>query len=126
MDETTHIRAARQALRLRDRCASDVDGHKAAGVRHPCVAIVRGLLERDDLTPGQVERLEQAAVILGRYGVGCARCTAAILEMPLSIQDRYRATYGPIPPACSACRDTGIIYNRRGPGLVCLACKETT
>lgn len=110
MDEATHGRLVSQALRIRESC-------KGGG--EACVSIVARLLVHDPpLSHRQRETLIGAAVLMGRYGLGCGGCSTAISEMPIEVRDAYRSKYGPPPPKCRACRDTRITR-----GLVCLVCK---
>ena len=114
MDEATHERLVSQALRIRESCKGDDEA---------CVSIVARLLVHDPpLSHRQRETLIGAAVLMGRYGIGCGECSTAIKNMPREVQDAYRQKYGPPPPSCGNCRDTAI----GSDGLRCLACDHLT
>ena len=112
MDEATHERLVAQALRIRESCK---------GGEEACVSIVARLLAGEPpLTHRQRETLIGAAVLMGRYGLGCKRCTDAISGMPDAVKNAYRAKYGeePGPLPCDYCRGTHVGQD----GLACLAC----
>mgnify|MGYP003665372867 CR=1 FL=1 len=111
MQNATHDRAIKQALRIRRHCRSGAEG---------CSAVVARLLDHDPpLSDRQRETLIGAAVALGRYGLGCPRCFTEIRNMPEDVRAAYVDKYGEIPPACATCKDSRIFQ-----GLVCLACRE--
>jgi len=113
MENATHDRAIKQALRIRRHCR---------GGAEKCIAVVTRLLEGDPpLSDRQRETLIGAAVALGRYGLGCPKCFTEIRNMPEEVKGAYVSRYGKIPPACSTCRDSRVYE-----GLVCLACREVT
>ena len=114
MEEANHKRVSSQAFRLKAKCGED---------GKTCDQIVTRLLTiKPPLSARQRERMISAAVVLGRYGLGCQGCKTSIAKMPHEVREAYRAKYGKIPPSCGVCSDTLI----GSDGLRCLACDGLT
>ena len=92
MEDATHDLRVRQAIRIRESCKAGAEG---------CVSIVTRLLadEVAPLTVRQRKTLIDAAVTLGRYGIGCARCKFEIRNMPKEVLATDFDRYGPVPPS---------------------------